>query len=224
MRGKWIVLVLSCLVLVNVVACSQVKGVFQIEPTPTFTPTRTPHPTFTPTATYTPRPPATSTPTETLVPPANTPTLVPPTATLVPPTPTHRPPTATPTQKPPTPTTGPPYQFVSSYVGFLPNCGVTFIEGKVYDAFGQQLGGVRVKVWTAGWEITRETPTDPGKGAGYYDVILSTTGPRAGTWFIAIIDDGGSLISEVVQVETDLEDCTPHGRGRQWVTVDFKKN
>jgi hypothetical protein len=85
------------------------------------------------------------------------------------------------------------------------------------------MSGVKVKVWTSGWEVIRETPTDPGR-PGYYDVILAPGGPREGAWFVAVVDDSGNLISEVVEVQTDLEDCTPSGNGRQWITVDFKHN
>jgi len=111
------------------------------------------------------------------------------------------------------------------YIQHLPNCGLTFIEGTVWDSDEvTQRSEVRVKVWTAGWEVTRVTPTDVGKGSGYYDVILSTQGPREGNWFVAVVDDDGNPLSEAVSFDTNTVDCEPGGTGHQWVIVDFKAN
>ncbi len=146
-----------------------------------------------------------------------------PTATPRPPapTPTRRP--ATPTPRAPTATATPSYRYALAYRQYFPNCGLTFLEGTVWGAGGAPVSGVHVKVWTAGWEVTRVTSTDPGKSAGYYDVIFSQ-GPRAGNWFVAVVDANGNPLSETVPFETDTIDCTPTGTGRQWVIIDFKAN
>ncbi len=93
----------------------------------------------------------------------------------------------------------------------------------MWGADDEPRSGVRVKVWTAGWEVTRVTSTDPSKSNGYYDVIFSQ-GPRAGNWFVAIVDANGNPLSETVPFDTDTSDCTPHGTGHQWVIIDFKAN
>ncbi len=94
----------------------------------------------------------------------------------------------------------------------------------MWSADGAPESGVHVKVWTEGWEVTRVAPTDPGKSAGYYDVILSVEGPRAGHWFVAVVDANGNPVSETVPFDTDTVDCRPKGTGRQWVIIDFKAN
>lgn len=111
------------------------------------------------------------------------------------------------------------------YIEYLPNCGLTFIEGTVWNPDGvTQRSDVRVKVWTAGWEVIRVTPTDAGKGPGYYDVILSTEGPREGNWFVAVVDANGNPLSDTVSFDTNTTNCEPGGTGHQWVIVDFKAN
>lgn len=146
-----------------------------------------------------------------------------PTATPKPPsaTPTRLP--ATPTPRPPTATATPSYRYSLLFREYLPNCGLTFVEGTVWNADGvTQTGGARVKVWTEGWEVTRVTPTDPAKGAGYYDAIFSVQEPREGNWFVVVVDGNGNPLSEVVPFDTNTVDCEPDGTGRQWVIIDFK--
>jgi tetratricopeptide (TPR) repeat protein len=148
------------------------------------------------------------------------------------PTPTPRPPAPTATHRPATPTAAPPtatattsYQYSMLYTEYLPNCGLTFIEGTVWNHDGAtQRAGARVKVWTTGWEVTRVTPTDPGKGSGYYDAILSVQGPREGTWYVAVVDANGNPLSETVTATTNTVDCGPNGTGKQWVIIDFRAN
>lgn len=113
-----------------------------------------------------------------------------------------------------------------AYIEYWPNCGYTFIEGTVWNPDGvTQRSGVHVKVWAGGWEgVIRVTPTDSGKGPGYYDVIFSDTGPREGNWFAAVVGANGSLLSEIVPFDTNTIDCEPHGTGHQWVILDFRAN
>ncbi len=150
--------------------------------------------------------------------------LLTPTATPKPPppTPTRRP--ATPTPRAPTATATPSYRYSLGYRQYYPNCGITFLEGTVWGADGAPESGVHVKVWTEGWEVTRVTSTDPAKSAGYYDVIFSVQGPRAGNWFVAVVDANGNPLSETVPFQTDTIDCRPKGTGRQWIIIDFKAN
>ena len=147
------------------------------------------------------------------------------TATPRPPTPIPTPRPATPTPRPPTPTPLPSYQYSMKYIEYWPNCGLTFVEGTVWKADGAtQTRGARVKVWTAGWEVIRVTPTDPGKGDGYYDVIFSVEGPREGNWFAAVVDGNGNPLSETISFDTNTVDFWPNGTGHQWVIVDFQAN
>jgi hypothetical protein len=206
--------------------------VLTVPPTvqPTSTPARTPTTVPTPTNTRVPPPtytpvvmPSTPTATATAAPPTPTsaPQTVTATATAIPATAT---PTATTPAASPTPTASP-HQYSMLYIEYQPNCGITFIEGTVWGPGGTtQRRDARVKVWTAGWEITRVTPTDEAKGDGYYDVTLGAQGPRAGSWFVAVVDASGNPLSEVVPFDTDTVDCEPTGAGHQWVIVDFLAN
>ena len=199
-----------------------------VEPTaqPTFTATSTPTEVSTPTDT--PGPPATYTPVVVPHTPTSTNTAAPPTSTAPTGTQTSTAtvtPTATSTPTPTQTATHTLSPYSKLYIEYLPNCGLTFVEGTVWEPDGvTQRSEVHVKVWTAGWEETRLTPTDAGKGDGYYDAILSAEGPRQGQWFVAVVDESGNPLSEVVPFDTNTVDCEPAGTGHQWVIVDFKAN
>ena len=89
-----------------------------------------------------------------------------------------------------------------------------------------QLPGVLLKVCVEGefWCATLQTGQDPNKGAGYYIAILGPEGPRAGNWWVAVVDAQGRALSEAVRFQTDTHNCDPDGTGRQWVIIDFKRN
>jgi hypothetical protein len=206
-------------------------------PTVTPTPTKTPKPTVVPTDTLTPTPE--DTPTFTPMPvPSDTPTVAvtdTPTRTPVPPTATRRPPTSTPTRpratatpRPPTATATPTYLF-SLYkpIEYLPDCATTTLEGTVWDRDPpNQLGGVLLKVCIEGeyWCGPLQTGQDKTKGAGYYSGDLGQEGPRAGNWWVAVVDAEGKPLSQAVRFSTDTRDCEPGGTGHQWVIIDFKRN
>jgi hypothetical protein len=104
---------------------------------------------------------------------------------------------------------------------------MTTIEGTVWGLNpGEQLGGVLLKVCVEGefWCGRLETGLDPDKGAGYYSGILDPDGPKAGRWWVAVVDAQGRPLSQAVMFQTDTRDCEPGGTGRQWVIIDFKKN
>lgn len=184
-------------------------------PTDTPTPLPTPTPLLTPTPTNTRVvPPATPTPTPTST-PTNTPTPPPPT-----PTPTYQPPTATPTFTP-TPTPTPPWPYKGHGPAYEPSCVNTWIEGRVLDRDGTTgLSGVLVKLWTAGFtfpllESGKRTDRPPGS----YEFIIGAGRARPGTWWVALVDAGGTLISDVIMFQTTADCNWPDGQ--QKVIVDF---
>ncbi|MFQ5886392.1 MAG: hypothetical protein ACE5II_04060 [Anaerolineae bacterium] len=199
----------------------------------TSTPTKTPI--FTPLPTDTPISPLTPTPTNTLVVPTATPRpTVTPTFTPAPPTPTSLPPTATPV--PSTPTNTPTFTPIPTptlsfdyRVGrgpdYKPNCGYTFLEGTIWNADSTVAAkGIRVKVWNPwGWEVIETTGKDPAKATGAYTVVFDNK-PKAGSWFVAVVDGASNLISPTVAFETTAAPCAPESEGKQWVTVDFQRN
>ncbi len=206
-------------------------------PSVTPTPTKTPKPSQVPTDTATPTPEDSPTSTTTEV-PTNTPTVVAtdtPTQTPVPPAPTRPPATATPTRRPATPTPRPPtatptvsYQYsLAAPVEYWPDCAMTSLEGTVWDVEpSKQLAGVLLKVCVEGeyWCAPLRTGQDPKKGAGYYAGILGDEAPRAGNWWVAVVDEQGRALSQAVRFTTDTHDCRPDGTGRQRVIIDFRRN
>jgi len=206
-------------------------------PTVTPTPTKTPRPSATATWTATPTVEVELSPTATPL-PTDTPTLVATstaTQTPIPPTPTRRPATATATRPPATPTPRTPtatatvsYQYsLFAPVEYLPDCAVTTLEGTVWDIdAGAQMRNVLLKVCVEGefWCETLGTGEDTTKGDGYFSAILGPEGPRAGNWWVAVVDAQGRALSQAVLFQTDTLDCDPDGTGRQWVIIDFKRN
>jgi len=104
---------------------------------------------------------------------------------------------------------------------------LTALEGTVWDINpANQVRGVLLKVCVEGefWCATVQTGQDPDKGAGYYDAILGAEGPRAGNWWVAVVDAQGRALSQAVLFQTNTQDCDPDGTGRQWVNIDFRRN
>jgi hypothetical protein len=105
------------------------------------------------------------------------------------------------------------------------NCGLTFLEGTIWNADSTVAAkGVRVKVWNPwGWETVETTGKDPSKATGYYSVIFDSK-PKEGSWFVAVVDSAGNLISPTVAFETTAGPCASGSGGKQWVIVDFQRN
>jgi hypothetical protein len=68
------------------------------------------------------------------------------------------------------------------------------------------------------------TGRDPEKGEGYYAATLDPEEPKAGNWWVAVVDAQGRALSQAVLFQTNTHDCDPGGTGRQWVIIDFKRN
>jgi hypothetical protein len=222
-RERMVVLGIVLAATMGTISCScPLVSFIAAAPTVTPTPTKTPKPSVTPVPRETPTPVETSTPTATNAPteppiPAVTDT---PTFTPVPPIPTRRPPTATSTPR---------YRYsVYSSIEYLPDCEMTTLEGTVWDIEPpRQLADIWLKVCVEGeyWCATLVTPTNPDKGGdGYYQAILGAEGPRAGSWWVAVVDFSGNPISERVSFQTDTHNCEFDGNGRQWVIIDFQRN
>jgi len=95
------------------------------------------------------------------------------------------------------------------------NCGTTGIKGRVTGPSGAPLPGMRVRVWADGWDGGLSNPTDAD---GRWDFVLGT-GPRAGTWFAALADDSGQMLSRAVALPTS-DDCS---NGHQWLEINWSE-
>ncbi len=160
-------------------------------------------------------PPTPAVPTAT--PALPTPTPVPTTPTPVPvaatPTPTETPGGPTPTLAPPTPPEG--YQYrpdgpVHSECG-RPSA---LIYGRVRDAHGEYLEGVRVRV-SDQWGNVAEAVSKGGNEAGYYDVVR---GMETVTWWVVVVDEAGNPLSPVVTIEP------VQGAAGCWYQLDWRRS
>ncbi len=121
-----------------------------------------------------------------------------------------------------------PYEFVvTGEPSYLPNCGLTSIQGYFKDETNRPMEGVRVKVWWDGapadLPLAKASGTDPTKPSGYYDYTLAPY-PKAGKWYAAVFDEErGWEISPRLTVFTDAEDCNDRGAGHQVVVINWQR-
>ena len=210
------------------------RPTFTPAPTRTATPKVTPTPTVTntpvATATSTPKPTDTPKPTNTPRPPTNTPVPAPP-APPAPPTDTPVPP-ATPTPQKP---------YAALLFGTEPNCGVSLVEGTVYDSGGQPKSGTVVWMSDAGatyrdgftYNPSNNGQTGAGKSPGWYSIVIQSPGMKKGNWFVVVVDSKEAVktgsqkeLSERYFFDTDADPgaCKPGQSGRQKWLIDFKQN
>lgn len=147
----------------------------------------------------------------------NIPAPPPPTNTPVP-APTQAPP---PTAAPPPPS--PTYKF---NIVAVSKCNRqpagNWFEGRTY-INGQPANGYKVVFSYAadGPPITDPVISGPHPGyegwdTGYYSHIINANGPKAGTWYVWVVDDSGNRISEIAQWTS-----TGPGEGCNQAAVDF---
>jgi len=149
-----------------------------------------------------------------------------PTATATP-----RPPTPIPTRRPATPTptytaTRSPWRYAQ--LGAPVNrwndknqagCEWLGVGGQVLDTSGAGSAGVRVRVWSGGWEGSTVLSGQKGEyGAGGWEVYLDNH-PKDGIWSCQVVDAGGAGLSPVVTFQTYAGDCS-----RNLVLINFKQN
>ena len=153
----------------------------------------------------------------------NIPAPPPPTNTPIP-APTQPPaPTAAPEQptQPPAPANN--YKFNVAVVGSCQRQPAgNWFEGKTYIG-GQPASGYKVVFSYApdAAPITPPMTTGPHPGyegwdAGYYSHIINASGPKAGNWFVWVVDDSGNRISEIANWQS-----TGPGEGCNQAVVDF---
>src|SRR5690606_15132074 len=108
-----------------------------------------------------------------------------------------------------------------------PNCGLTMIFGTIRTAEGTALNGIQVQV---SWEgAPPNQPLSfpsgpegyPERPDGYWDYVLDDE-PVANRWYVQVVDGTSQqALSEPIAIETDTNDCTPGGNGRQVIRFDW---
>ncbi len=149
-------------------------------------------------------------------------------------TPRPRPPTATPVPKPPTATPRPAssFQFTGQVLWeplVAANCAGPAIakQSVIRDANGNPVNGARVEVDCYGNKWTSHPSGNPGEyDPGHYDFAFGQTTPQAWTCTARVLDLNGQPVasSEVVTIQFDTNDCSPHGNGHQVATVNWTKH
>jgi hypothetical protein len=96
--------------------------------------------------------------------------------------------------------------FRGEIVETFSNCGLTQLFGVVHDGDGTPLPGVRVQVtWRApDAEIYTTIAGDyvrPETDESGWDIFLNSM-PVANAWYVAVVDEGGDLLSREVRIDT----------------------
>jgi LysM repeat protein len=149
-------------------------------------------------------------------------------------TPRPRPPTATPMPKPPTATPRPAsnFQFTGQVLWeplVAANCAGPAITKRsvIRDTNGNPVNGARVEVDCYGNRWTSHPSGNPGEyDPGHYDFAFGQGTPQAWTCTARVVDVNGQPVasSEVVTIQFDTNDCSPHGNGHQVATVNWTKH
>jgi LysM repeat protein len=149
-------------------------------------------------------------------------------------TPRPRPPTATPAPNPPTATSPPAsnFQFTGEVLWeplVAANCAGPAIakQSIIRDASGNPVNGARVEVDCYGNKWVSHPSGNPGEyDPGHYDFAFGQSTPQAWTCTARVVDVNGQPVasSEVVTIEFDTNDCSPHGNGHQVATVNWTKH
>ncbi len=171
---------------------------------------------------------ASLTPTETSVPPTETPVPAPPTNTPPPPSTSTPSPTdtavpePTPTPIPPTPTvvSGLDFRLIEKYhLSCEENDQRHNIYAYVYDADGNEIPGVRLRVWWPGGEDFMITGLKPEEGPGYADFAMYN-----GSYSVEVVDFTSDM-ADGLNTDLEDEDCPNHGNtwGHNSYRVKFQR-
>jgi hypothetical protein len=96
-----------------------------------------------------------------------------------------------------------------------------WFEGKTYIGGAPQSGYLVAFSYASDGPIVATIQSGPHEGypgwdAGYYSHIISANGPRAGSWYVWVVDSNGQRISEIANWQS-----TGPGEGCNQATVDF---
>jgi hypothetical protein len=123
-------------------------------------------------------------------------------------------------------------QFTGRIVTWWPNCGTTYVKGRIVDRAGNPVNGLRVRVWADGWDgaFSRVSGVGDTYGPGEWDVMLrhGQTGK-----FYAQVWDWQNGSDSYVRVDSDTvimefnytqANCQPESDGHQVAEVEFVRN
>ncbi|MCP4168518.1 MAG: SH3 domain-containing protein [Chloroflexi bacterium] len=141
----------------------------------------------------------------------------------IPPAPTKPPPPPATSTPVPAPTQPPSKEF---NIAIVQQCrrqeGGNWFEGTVYKG-GTPVNGYRVAFsyapdgpWVVDPQISGPHEGYNNWNPGYYSHIINAAGPKAGSWYVWIVNEGGARISEMANFQT-----TGPGKGCNEAVVDF---
>ncbi|HUX85805.1 MAG TPA: hypothetical protein VMW65_02285 [Chloroflexota bacterium] len=133
-------------------------------------------------------------------------------------------PPAAPAQPTATPAPAPAAQnwpWHSTYVNTAPNCGTTYIRAFTRDANGNGVNGMTLKSWNDYGNVYIASTQNANGQDGHWDRVIGG-GPRAGTWYVELVDGSGNQASNVVTINFTAN-CDPNqGAAIQEVEVEFR--
>jgi hypothetical protein len=123
-------------------------------------------------------------------------------------------------------------QFTGKVVKWWPNCGSTYVKGRIVDQSGNPVNGLRVHVWADGWDgsFSRVSGVGDTYGPGEWDVALRQG--QTGKFYVQVWDWQTGPDS-YVRVDSDMltlefnytqQNCQPDSDGHQVAELQFTRN
>jgi len=126
-------------------------------------------------------------------------------------------------QAPPPPPPPPSYPWRVAGIQGWPNCGTTYVRAYTRDANGNGVNGMTLKSWNDwGNEYVASSRNYNGQD-GYWDRVIWGGSPRAGQWYVALVDGAGQQSSDVAVVNF-TDSCEPDKGNVQEAEVEFRAN
>ncbi len=126
--------------------------------------------------------------------------------------------------QPAPPVVSPAFPYVSGFVSWLPNCGLTAIKIRVIDQSGNGLNGVlfHIESGDGTWSATSQKTGSESYNDGATDFTLRQE-PVAETWKVWAVAADGFRLSGTVFVPTDTGPCLPGEEGHQVASLEFQQ-
>ncbi len=91
------------------------------------------------------------------------------------------------------------YPWTLRQVGTLANCGTSYLTVTALDANGKGVNGLTIRSWNDDGNVHEEGTRNHNGADGYSDRVVSL-GPRAGKWYVMLLDGEGRQSSDVATV------------------------
>ncbi|MDO8688899.1 MAG: hypothetical protein Q7R39_02605 [Dehalococcoidia bacterium] len=116
------------------------------------------------------------------------------------------------------------FPYISGFVSWEPNCGLTAVKIKVIDQSGNPVNGLlfHIESGDGTWSATSQKTGSESYSDGMTDFVLRQE-PVAEPWKVWAIAPGGFRLSDTVWVPTDTGPCLPGEEGHQVASLQFQQ-